>query len=282
MTNTQPNTPAPQPAQAAPSEPLIELKVEGQTWKEPLSKVVERAQKAEAVDRRLQEIAAQRQTLSQAQQIHQQEVAFAARFRDMMARDPDALVAEVARMARVAKGGDVAVPGAGAEQHSEGGDQQPQGYRDNPALLAKLREVEDRLNAVQTETSVDRLTREIGSELDRYDVFKDPASPVSKEAREQAEFLMRALRAAQPNAPLSDLASQVHGRIQTLITQKAQSTYDSRVATAAAVPAINTQGGTPSLSLQEPEVPKADWLKGGGAKARGWLQQMAGRIAPTR
>ena len=93
---------------------------------------------------------------------------------------------------------------------------------------------------------------------------------------------MRALRAAQPNAPLSDLASQVHGRIQTLITQKAQSTYDSRVATAAAVPAINTQGGTPSLSLQEPEAPKADWLKGGGSKARDYLRQMAQRIAPTR
>lgn len=295
MANTNPNVPAvlapaaapaaaapaaPQAAQAVPASTTETFKVDGIDMALTPAQVRERVQKSLAVDRRLEEVATMRRSLQEQQQAHQDKIAFADRAYGLLAQDPDKLVEEVARMARLAKGGDVKVPSnAGAEallEHSEGTGQQPQGQRGaSPELVAQLRELQGEIRQLKSQSSVDRLGREIGEQLDQIPLYTDRNSEVSVEARGQAELLLRALRSSPDtaNVPMADLVSQVHARIEKLVSQKAQASYDARTQTAAAVPAVPAQAGSPALTGDKPEEPKAAWMRNGGKQARSFLEQ---------
>lgn len=290
-----PPTPSQIASQAAPQtqtrpggQGLIRLQNGDDVRMEPLENVVALAQKNLRVDAELQKIATMREEMAGREReltARRAEIENKVRFADTvtegLAQRPDETVEWFKRQARMANGRPLAGDGAaGTEPNSEVAEATNGTHRQDPTVLAALRETQTELQRLKAESSADRFMRESSEALNGYTLFSDPANPVSVEARAQAAEMMAIARHADPRASVSELASRAHGRMQRLLTGSTQQVFNERVTTAAAVPAVSTQGTTPGLSDNGAPKPTLENLRNGSL--RNFFQEGLRRALPSR
>src|SRR6188768_36018 len=146
---TQPQVPAAPaaPAAAMDMNALVEVKVDGQTMREPLSKVIQSYQLAGAAQNRL------RADLLEKQTVYGDEINFARSFKETARSDPQRLVREAVQLAQQISGQRIDMPtGQPAQADSQNsqpqGDPQPQSQRD-PALMQTVSQLQAQIANLQ-------------------------------------------------------------------------------------------------------------------------------------
>lgn len=263
MTDTN-GIPANTPTAPLAPDTLVEVKIDRQVLKEPLSKVVASYQTQSAAERRLQEA-------NNLLQSRKAQVEFAERFQASAERNPEAALEELRSMLEMRLGRPIRRSEVSAAAQELDGLPAEQNASTR-ALEAKIRAVEQRLAQSEQTRALDDTRAKVQREVNQY--------PALKKMGETAEVMLAGMLAARPQESVSDLASELHSGIQKLLvgeTQQEVTQLANRAATLAGVP---SSVGTPGLTEQPAPPTVADMKKGNLREAikndfKSWMAKQA-------
>lgn len=186
-----------------------------------------------------------------------------------LASDPDAVVEQMTRLARLAKGESAAPP---SNQNSRAGT--PGAFLDDADVQdPKTRDLERRVGQMEQERVMSTQERQIDEVLSKF-----PALKSNGELEESSRLTLMAALSARPDVPLERVASLLHTGIMSLSGPEATAIRDRRLANGAA-PIVPASTGSPDLQ-NAPATTRAD-LKN-GAFERKMAEGFARFFAPPK
>lgn len=239
--DTKPSsTPAPAAAATPPPtvlkpEAVVEVPGPGGVKQQvPVGTVLERYAQRSELDR-------QAVALSQQRQTQEQYINFAKQFEQRAKLDPKGAVAEMKQLAERLSGqslGDPATPPVNEADMSPFERQ----------MMAELRAVRGELGQVKAGRSMDQARTEIGTMLDKFELFRK-----SPGARQFAEVIAAEMKSKDPSTHADDIGSFVHDQVMRLRQEAINDAVSAREAAASGAPSGLPPGlGMPGLSDQEP------------------------------
>ena len=260
MPAEQPNAPAPAAAQpAAPTAPpdqLVEVKVDGKTYMEPVSKLRESYQIQSAAQKRLEQANALRSQ-------HQEAVTFYEGLQDAVARDPEGAVERIRKFAEERAGRPLRAATKNTSVEIPDGLEEMSPH--NKATLERLQAVETELNTVRRHTSADRVQREVQAVLSTYPIYDQNHGSYDEDARAQAELVLLASAEKFPGRPLDEIAAATHTRHANMLARALTRTRDHRDEAARNNAGVPPSQGTPATAERQ-KFSRAD-IKNGRAQA---------------
>lgn len=243
-----PLTPPPTTSSAPAISPdtLVEVKVDGRPYQEPLSKVVASYQMLSAAEKRFQEA-------NRILATHKGDIELAQKMRTRIDTDPEGAILELQQFAQQRLGRPIKLPGSHADVGEPGDQTGGEAMRIADARReAQIRELRDELAGFKAAQTVESQSRDIDAEVNRYPMWRND-SEQGRAARELAVLTIAAMKASQRDASISDIASEVHSRMQALASQQATQARDTRQQRMETMPVAPTQGGTPEMTSAKPD-----------------------------
>lgn len=235
------------PALGDPSA-MYRVKVDGREFTEPASKLIAAYQLQSAAERRFTEA---NRLLSD----HKADIQLAQNLRQKFDTNPEGAILEMKKLAEDKLGRPIKLPGTHATQQGDlevpiqGAEGEPSAH--TTRLEGQLRELQAELRSMRTTNQVDAEERAINAEIANYPMWRNNDTDQGRAAMELAKLTLTAMRRANPDVPIPDLATQLHSRMLELVSQQVTQVRDTRQQRVETMPAAPTQGGTPSLTTTD-------------------------------